>query len=93
MSGRVLSSPEAHAAIGKLHNLIHGDLLAQINALNAQGEILSRPDVWDGNRAVQFRNDWPGVKSNLMRVKDSLEELRTQVEQINNNIMSAGGNT
>ncbi|NOK57373.1 MAG: WXG100 family type VII secretion target [Chloroflexi bacterium AL-W] len=92
MSDRVLSSGAARDAISKMQTLINSDLIAQINALNAQGQILSDPNVWDGSLAGQFRGDWPSVKARLDTVAQTLEELRSKVQMINQNIMSAGGN-
>ncbi|MEM8534910.1 MAG: pyrophosphorylase [Chloroflexota bacterium] len=92
MSDRVLSSGAAREAITRLQTLINSDLVAQITALNAQGQILSDPNVWDGSLAGQFRSEWPGVKGQLDKVVQTLEDLRGQVQIINQNIMSAGGN-
>jgi uncharacterized protein YukE len=92
MSDRVLSSGQARDAIQKFQQIVNGPLLEQINALNNQGQLLSQPDVWDGNLARQFRGEWPGINQKLMATKNTLEELRGKVDQINQNIMQAGGN-
>jgi uncharacterized protein YukE len=92
MAGRVLSSPEAKQAITKLQALINTELVKQITDINKEGTTLSQSDVWDGQLAQQFRENWPKVKSDLDKVKADLEDLRAKVQQINQNIMTAGGN-
>ena len=42
--------------------------------------------------AADFRSSWPTTNQNLLRVKESLEELRQRVAVINQDIMRAGGN-
>lgn len=92
MSGRVLASEEAKAAIRQLQSIISGGLTDQISALNAQGQVLSDPNVWDGPLASQFRSGtWPETRAALEKAKTELEELRGQLEQISSNIMAAGG--
>ena len=92
MADRVLSTGEARQAITKMQQIINGPLLDQITQLNNQGQILSNPNVWDGRLASQFRSDWPEVNATLIKAKNALEELRTSVQKINENIMTAGGN-
>jgi uncharacterized protein YukE len=60
--------------------------------LNREGQLLSNPANWDGRLAQEFRATWPQTHQQLLRVKESLEELRQRVSQINQNIMQAGGN-
>ncbi len=89
---RVLSSEEAKQAINRLQSLINGDLMTQIQQLDAQGKILSQPDVWDGPLAQTFRSStWPETKSALDKCQQELEQLRQQVQTISTNIMTAGG--
>lgn len=89
---RVLSSQEAMDAISQLQTIIDGGFADQISALDAQGQILSQPDVWDGPLAEQFRNNtWPETKAALEKAKGELDELRGQLDQIRANIFSAGG--
>jgi uncharacterized protein YukE len=76
----------------KFKQTLDGPLLEQINALNREGQTLSQPDVWDGSLASKFRSDWPQVHQTLTKVREALEELRGKLEQINQNIMQAGGN-
>ena len=92
MSGRVLSTTGAKEAITRMQQIINGGLTQQIQELNNQGTRLSQPDVWDGQLAVQFRGDWPDMHNKLNQMKQALEELRVNIEKINQNIMTAGGN-
>ena len=92
MPDRVLSSGEARASIQRFQSVVNGPLLDQINALNREGQLLSDPNNWDGRLAQDFRATWPQTHQQLLRVKESLEELRQRVQQINVNIMQAGGN-
>ncbi len=92
MSDRVLSTGTAREAIMRFQSIVQGDLLSQIQNLNAQGTILSQPDVWDGRLAQEFRSNWPQINSQLMQMQQTLVELREKVQQINQNIMTAGGN-
>jgi uncharacterized protein YukE len=92
MSGRVLSSEQAKSAITQVQAIINGGLTEQISRLDAQGKILSNPDVWDGPLAQQFRdNTWPETKSALDRARQELDQLREQLQKIATNIMTAGG--
>lgn len=92
MSDRVLSTAEARMSIQQLQQIINGGLVEQIQALNRQGQTLSQPNVWDGRLAAEFRGNWPQTYQTLQRAQQQLEELRANVERINQNIMSAGGN-
>ena len=92
MPDRVLSSGEARASIQRFQSVVNGPLLDQINALNREGQLLSDPNNWDGRLAQDFRATWPQTHQQLLRVKESLEELRQRASQINQNIMQAGGN-
>jgi len=89
---RVLSTDAAKQSIQKMQQIINGPLLDQINSLNREGGILSDPNVWDGRLAQEFRTGWTEVNATLLRAKTQLEELRSQVQRINENIMQAGGN-
>lgn len=89
---RVLSSPEARAAITKMQSIINGGLMSEINQLNTQGQHLSDPNVWDGRLAQEFRGLWPETKATLDRMQQQLEQLRQKVDRINQDIMAAGGN-
>ncbi|GGF42681.1 pyrophosphorylase [Marmoricola endophyticus] len=89
---RVLSTPEAKTAIQQLRTLITGGFTDQITQMDAQGKTLSDPNVWDGPLAEKFRSStWPETRSALDKAKQELEELRTQLDQISQNIMQAGG--
>lgn len=92
MARRVLSTDRAKASIQQVQAIINGGLADQITKLDAQGKILSEPDVWDGPLAQQFRDQiWPETKSALDNAQRELEELRQQLQKISQNIMTAGG--
>ena len=89
---RVLSTEQAKSAIGQVQSIINGGFTDQISALDAQGKILSDPNVWDGPLAAQFRGStWPETKAALDKARQELEELRSQLERISRDIFSAGG--
>ena len=92
MAGRVLSTDTAKSSITKMQTIINGPLLEQINALNSEGQTLSDSNVWDGNLAQQFRGQWPEMHSALQKAREAVEQLRQQIQTINENIMTAGGN-
>src|ERR671917_861468 len=92
VAGRVLSTEQAKTSIQQVQAIINGGLTDQIAQLDAQGRMLSNPDVWDGPLAQQFRDQtWPETKAALDKAKQELEELRGQLERIAQNIMQAGG--
>lgn len=93
MSDRVLSTGAAREAFLKMQSIINGPLLEQIDVLITEGTLLGDADVWDGQRAAEFRNDWLETRQHLTDLKSNLEELRKQVAEINQNIMAAGGNS
>ena len=89
---RVLSTEQAKSAISQMQSIIDGGFTDQITQLDAQGQILSDPDVWDGPLAMQFRDStWPNSRTALQQARSQLEELRQQLSQISDNIFSAGG--
>ncbi len=92
MSDRVLSTATARETIVAFQAIITGPLLDQLNQLNSKGQILSQPDNWDGRLATEFRTYWADTHQKLMSIQQALEELRRQIQQINQNIMQAGGN-
>lgn len=89
---RVLSSEEAKTAITQMQNIINGGLVEQIRSLDAQGQRLMDPNVWDGKLATDFRATWPETNRTLDTMVLQLEELRTKIQAINADIMTAGGN-
>ena len=92
MSDRVLSTQAAKDAINNLQTIINGGLEAEINNLKTQGGILQDPNNWDGPLATQFRGDtWPGVEGSLKKLTEELSQLREQLDQIAQNIFTAGG--
>jgi len=92
MSDRVLSTGTARSSITAMKSLITGGLAEQINALHREGTTLSDPNVWDGQLAAQFRSDWSQMNTTLNQLKEQLAQLQAQIDTINQNIMSAGGN-
>ncbi len=92
MSDQVLATTQMREAIQQMQRIINGGLMEQIDQLNKQGETLSRPDVWDGRLAQEFRNNWPQTYRTLKKAQQELEELRANVQKIHQNIMEAGGN-
>ncbi|MEJ1115169.1 hypothetical protein QEH68_04175 [Paenarthrobacter sp. OM7] len=89
---RVLSTEQAKAAIGQVQSIITGGFTDQISALDAQGRVLSDPNVWDGPLAAEFRGStWPETKAALDKAKEELEQLRGQLQKISQDIFSAGG--
>lgn len=89
---RVLSTEQAKSAITRMQGIINGGLTDQIQALNVEGDILSDPNVWDGPLAEQFRNNtWPETDAALAKAKSELEELQRQLQEIAQNIFTAGG--
>lgn len=92
MPGTVTSTDEGLQAIQKLQQIINGPLIEQIRALDNQGRILSNPRVWEGNLAQQFRSEWPNTHATLMKTQEALDKLRADVQKINDNIQTAGGN-
>jgi uncharacterized protein YukE len=92
MSQRVLSTEAARSAIQRMQAILSGELEAQVKQLERQGDVLSDPNVWDGPYASQFRGSiWPQTRGALDRTVTALDELRTAVQRVNENIMSAGG--
>ena len=93
MAMRVLSSDQGRASITRLQAILNNGIAEQIKALRSEGEVLSDPNVWDGQLAEDFRsNTWPGAAQSLQAAVESLEALRGRVLGINNDIMAAGGN-
>jgi uncharacterized protein YukE len=93
MTGRVLSTQQAQQAITRIQTIVNGGLTEQIDALDRQGQLLSQPDLWDGQLALQFRSDtWPQTRQALHAFVGELTALREQLQRISTNIMQAGGN-
>lgn len=90
MAVRVLSTEEARIAIVEMKNSIER-LTDEIQKLNTQGTTLSQPEVWDGMHAISFRNTWPEMHSHLDQTLDMLAQLTLNIERINLNIITAGG--
>lgn len=90
--GKVLTTEEARQHIDRLQTLINSGLTQQLQSIKREGNDLSRPDVWEGRYAQQFRDIWPETSRSLEHAAEQLEELRRQVELINRDIWGAGGN-
>jgi cytochrome c556 len=88
---RVLSTDEAKASITRLSAIVNGPFTDEIANLETEGRTLSRPDVWDGPTAANFRSLWGNVEKNLAAFRADLDELRAHVQTVNANIMTAGG--
>ena len=89
---RVLSTEQAKTAIRAREAIINGGFTDQISQLDAQGRTLSDPNVWDRPLADRFRGStWPETRAALDKAKSELEQLRGQLDQISQNIFSAGG--
>lgn len=91
-NGRVLATPEARQAVTRLKAILAGDLMSTIRDLETQGDILADTNQWDGSLAKQFQGQWPDDKANIKKMQDDLATLQQQIDQITQNIMSAGGN-
>lgn len=92
MGIRVLSTDTAKSTVQKLQGIINGDLTHQVEAVKREGEVLTHADVWDGKLAVDFRHTWERTRQVLTNMLKELEELRHEVQIINQDIMTAGGN-
>lgn len=88
---RVLSTEVARDAITRMRSIIEGGFAEEIAQLNAQGQILSEPENWDGPLAVQFRSTWLETQAVLDRAREELVELNMQLDRISNDIFAAGG--
>ena len=94
MSTRVLSTDQGKASIGTMQRILAGGLSDQIRALDAEGQMLSDANVWDGSLAENFRSNlWPSTSAALKAAAGELVQLRGQVQGINSDIMAAGGNS
>lgn len=93
MATRVLATPEAATAITQIESILNSGLAQTIQNLNQQGQVLSEPNVWDGNLADDFRNNvWPACSRALSNAHTQLLDLQAKLKLIHQNIMEAGGN-
>lgn len=75
-----------------MQSIINGGFTDQITQLDSQGKTLSDPGIWDGPLAEKFRGStWPETRAALDKAKQELEQLRTQLQSISQNIFAAGG--
>ncbi len=94
MATRVLSSEQGKTSITRMTALLNEGLAEQIKALQTEGTTLSDPNVWDGQKAEDFRsNTWPSASTSLNACAEALVTLSNTVKAINQDIMSAGGNS
>ena len=92
MSSRVLSTEQAKSSISKMQSIINGGFADQISQLDAEGQTLSDPNVWDGPHAATFRGEiWPANSAALKKAQQELEDLRNQLQTISQDIFTAGG--
>ncbi|WP_239334376.1 hypothetical protein [Frankia sp. CiP3] len=90
---RVVSSDAARDAVTRMQTIINSGLQQEIGNLAKEGQLLSDPNNWDGQLAIQFRSSvWPDTKAALDKALTELEQLRQQISKINIDIMTAGGN-
>ena len=90
---RVLSTDQARTSIDRIRSLANDQLTGELRALQSEGSMLSDPNVWDGMEASRFRSStWPSVDSALKQAVAALQGLQQQIQVINQNIMTAGGN-
>jgi hypothetical protein len=63
-----------------------------ITALTNEANTLTDSNNWDGPLALQFQNDtWPSVQSSLKSAQSQLNDLKSQLHTIAQNIFQAGG--
>lgn len=88
---RTLSSPAAQDAVKQMNSILTSNLAGDLARLRSQGQRLSEPNVWDGRNASQFRASvWPQTDDALRKLQGELDVLRTKIDAITANIMSAG---
>lgn len=93
MSTRVLATEQARQAVTQMQQVLNGSLADTLRRLDQLGQTLSDPGNWDGRLASEFRGQvWPGTRSATNTMLQKLEELRSEVNKITQNIMVAGGN-
>jgi len=91
---RVLSTDQARSSIDRIRSLANEQLTGDLKSLQTEGATLSDPNVWDGIEAGRFRGEtWPNVDRALQQAVAALQSLQQQVQIINQNIMTAGGNS
>ena len=98
MANRVLTTDTAVDTVNRVRNIVQpagggGTLNTTVHELKTLLDTLGEPDVWDGQLATQFRGETlPACKTALTNCETALNELRTRLAAITNDIMSAGGN-
>jgi hypothetical protein len=92
LADRVLSTAAARDAFLRFGKIINGDLHGQLRALTDQGRILPDPNKGYGRLAGEFRAKWTEANAALQKMKTALDQLKGDIQKINQNIMSSGGN-
>ncbi len=94
MSIRVLSTDQGKDAIRQLRSILDGGLAEQVASVKQNCQVLTDPNVWDGMLAQDFRaNTWPSTESALNQMAEALSVLQANVQDVNTDIMTAGGNS
>ncbi|MEO7555294.1 MAG: pyrophosphorylase [Acidimicrobiales bacterium] len=91
MSVRTVADPVAKDAVAHLRATLAGGFLDTIQQVLTDGDTLSRADLWDGPRAIEFRGTWPDLRSALLNAHQDLTELAGSIDAITTAIMQAGG--
>jgi len=63
-----------------------------LSTVTAKETITRMQQIISGPLAIKFRGDWPQTHQTLKQAQEALEQLRANSQQINQNIMTAGGN-
>jgi hypothetical protein len=92
MGQRVLATDAAKQAATKMQALLSGQITGELKQIQAIGNQLINPNIWDGPLAARFRSsEWPGENRALQTAVTSLETLSKQMETVVENILKAGG--
>jgi uncharacterized protein YukE len=86
---RVVATGAALRAAQEMRALVNR-LQPMARQVMADGQRLSRPDVWDGATAAHFRQAWSQHGSGLTRTVELLQELDGQAVRVIQDIMRAG---
>jgi uncharacterized protein YukE len=91
MSMRVLADPVAKERIVQFRAVLDSGFIDAIQRLLASGDDLVQPCYWDGPKAKEFQDIWPGLRQSLLDAHRELSELAGSIDQITTQIMVAGG--
>lgn len=87
---RVVTSDRAEELVGRLLSQI-GTANDQLQTMLGIGDELGSPEIWEGQAANRFRDEWQQTKDWTNNSIRQLETLQENVRQINDNIRVAGG--